>query len=247
MRSPRRSRVCRTRRSNIPARQIAMRDCPVRRRSNLSYGDGHALCRRAPVQVRDDERDWEGAAERLLRGFGLSLLVPDAHYARVARWVDENPPPAGRLVYFRVRDIARRPHRRERGRPAAPASRLPGAQAVHQAGQRVLRLAGARARAGASTWPAAPIRSSSAERPTRSPVPARSRPPGERQREGRPAPHRRSKPVRARLDQRGEDRGARFESAPHRVRAGRARPDGIAADAGRAAGDPGAARQPVGS
>jgi len=28
------------------------------------------------IQVREDERDWEGAAERLLRSFGLSLLVP---------------------------------------------------------------------------------------------------------------------------------------------------------------------------
>ncbi|MFN0314071.1 MAG: ATP-binding protein [Burkholderiales bacterium] len=53
------------------------------------------------IQVRDDERDWEGAAERLLRGFGLSLLVPDAHYKTVAQWVDENHL-RGRLVYFHV-------------------------------------------------------------------------------------------------------------------------------------------------
>lgn len=54
------------------------------------------------IQVRDDERDWEGAAERLLRGFGLSLLVPDAHYKAVAEWVDNNHL-RGRLVYFHVR------------------------------------------------------------------------------------------------------------------------------------------------
>lgn len=36
------------------------------------------------LQVREDERDWEGAAERLLHGFGLSLLVPDDHYPTVA-------------------------------------------------------------------------------------------------------------------------------------------------------------------
>ena len=41
------------------------------------------------LQVRADERDWEGAAERLLRNFGLSLLVPDADYAQVADWVDK--------------------------------------------------------------------------------------------------------------------------------------------------------------
>ncbi len=55
------------------------------------------------LQVREDERDWEGAIERLLHGFGLSLLVPDAHYAKVAAWVDRTHL-RGRLVYFRVRD-----------------------------------------------------------------------------------------------------------------------------------------------
>jgi uncharacterized protein YPO0396 len=54
------------------------------------------------IQVRDDERDWEGAAERLLRGFGLALLVPDAHYKAVAQWVDGSHL-RGRLVYFHVR------------------------------------------------------------------------------------------------------------------------------------------------
>lgn len=54
------------------------------------------------IQVREDERDWEGAAERLLRGFGLALLVPDAHYKAVAEWVD-GAHLRGRLVYFHVR------------------------------------------------------------------------------------------------------------------------------------------------
>lgn len=54
------------------------------------------------IQVREDERDWEGAAERLLRGFGLALLVPDAHYKAVAEWVDSSHL-RGRLIYFHVR------------------------------------------------------------------------------------------------------------------------------------------------
>lgn len=54
------------------------------------------------IQVREDERDWEGAAERLLRGFGLALLVPDVHYKSVAEWVDSSHL-RGRLVYFHVR------------------------------------------------------------------------------------------------------------------------------------------------
>ena len=52
--------------------------------------------------MRDDEREWEGAAERLLRGFGLALLVPDAHYKVVADWVERQHLGA-RLVYFHVR------------------------------------------------------------------------------------------------------------------------------------------------
>lgn len=55
------------------------------------------------LQVRDDATDWEGAAERLLRPFGLSLLVPEAHYVAVAAWVDRTHL-RGRLVYHRVRE-----------------------------------------------------------------------------------------------------------------------------------------------
>src|SRR5581483_10836088 len=51
---------------------------------------------------RDDAVDWEGAIERVLRPFGLSLLVPDAHYSAVAAWVDQTHL-RNRLVYFRVR------------------------------------------------------------------------------------------------------------------------------------------------
>lgn len=54
------------------------------------------------LQVRDDEREWEGAAERLLRGFGLSLLVPDRYYRQVADWVDKTHL-RGRFIYFHVK------------------------------------------------------------------------------------------------------------------------------------------------
>ena len=91
----------RTRRSNIPTRQITMRAELCRALALSSETDmpfaGELL------RVREDERDWEGAAERMLHGFGLSLLVPDAYYARVTSWVDEHHL-AGRLVYFRVRE-----------------------------------------------------------------------------------------------------------------------------------------------
>ena len=95
-----------SRRSNIPADQVAMRAALCRALDLDATGMPFAG---ELIQVREEERDWEGAAERLLRGFGLSLLVPDECYARVAAWVDAKHL-GGRLVYFRVRA----PKRRER-------------------------------------------------------------------------------------------------------------------------------------
>ena len=100
-----------TRRSNIPARQIVMR-AAICEALNLSSETDMPFAGEL-VQVREDERDWEGSAERLMRGFGMSLLVPDAHYARVASWVDKTQL-KGRLVYFRIRDV------REGDRGASP-------------------------------------------------------------------------------------------------------------------------------
>ena len=87
------------RRSNIDAQQINLRSdlcvaLGLREDSMPFVGE--------LLEVRDDQRDWEGAIERLLHNFGLSLLVPDAHYAQVADWVDQTRL-KGRLVYFRVR------------------------------------------------------------------------------------------------------------------------------------------------
>jgi uncharacterized protein YPO0396 len=91
------------RRSNIPAEQVAMRAALC---AALDLREADMPFAGELLQVRDDERDWEGAAERLLRNFGLSLLVPDEHYAIVADWVDRTHL-RGRLVYFRIRQNAR--------------------------------------------------------------------------------------------------------------------------------------------
>lgn len=61
------------------------------------------------IRVRPEAAAWEGAAERVLHNFALSLLVPDAHYDKVAAWVDGRHL-NGRLVYFRVPvNVARSP------------------------------------------------------------------------------------------------------------------------------------------
>jgi len=54
------------------------------------------------IEVCAEDSRWEGAIERLLRNFGLSLLVPDKHYQEVAEWVD-NTPLGMRLIYYRIR------------------------------------------------------------------------------------------------------------------------------------------------
>ena len=89
----------RGRRSNISSEMLLLRDALC---SAL-----HILPESLPfigelIQVREEERAWEGAAERLLHGFGLSLLVPEAQYAAVAAWVDGTNI-GKRLVYYRVR------------------------------------------------------------------------------------------------------------------------------------------------
>ena len=87
------------RQSNIPSSQVAMRSAIC-----TALGlDAEAMPFAGELlQVREEARDWEGAIERVLHNFALSLLVPDAQYPQVADWVDRTHL-AGRLVYFRVR------------------------------------------------------------------------------------------------------------------------------------------------
>ncbi len=91
------------RRSNIERSQIELRRTLC---TALKLDESDLPFAGELIAVRDDERDWAGAAERLLRNFGLSLLVPDAAYAKVAEWVDRTHL-QGRLVYFRVRSGGR--------------------------------------------------------------------------------------------------------------------------------------------
>ncbi len=90
------------RRSNIPSQQIAVREelcaaihVPIQ---DMPFA-GELL------QIRPEDAAWEGAAERLLHNFGLSLLVADEHYSKVVEWVDRTHL-RGRIVYFRIRQRA---------------------------------------------------------------------------------------------------------------------------------------------
>ncbi|MCK5201940.1 MAG: hypothetical protein KAR21_26485, partial [Spirochaetales bacterium] len=86
------------RRSNISLKQIRIRD-------NLCEAIGLSP-EKLPfagelIMVKEEDSSWEGAAERVLHSFALSLLVPSAHYREVSEWVDRTHL-RGRLVYYKV-------------------------------------------------------------------------------------------------------------------------------------------------
>lgn len=86
------------RRSNIPRQILELRSEMCR---GIGLREDEVAFAGELLQVREEERQWEAVIERLLRGFGLSLLVRDGHYSRVAEWVDRTHL-GGRLVYYRV-------------------------------------------------------------------------------------------------------------------------------------------------
>ena len=86
------------RRSNIPGTQVNIRQALCR---TLGVAEDELPFVGELIQVREEEKDWEGAAERVLHSFGLSLVVPEEHYRGVVAYVDENNL-KGRLVYLRV-------------------------------------------------------------------------------------------------------------------------------------------------
>jgi uncharacterized protein YPO0396 len=84
--------------SNIPRQNLTLRQ---RLCAGIEVPEGELPYVGELIQVRAEHAEWEGAAERVLRGFALSLLVPEEHYRAVADWVDGHHL-GGRLVYYRV-------------------------------------------------------------------------------------------------------------------------------------------------
>ncbi len=97
-------RSLRSRRSNIDSRQVE-----IRRRlcGDLGLSEDTLPFVGELIAVKPEEQAWEGAIERVMRSFSLSLLVPDDLYAKVTKWVDSTHL-KGRLVYFRMSDREKR-------------------------------------------------------------------------------------------------------------------------------------------
>ncbi len=91
-------RSLRERKSNIPKRQLDVRAllCKELRLHEDALPFAGEL-----IAVRPEEADWEGAAERLLHSFALSMLVPDEFYRPVSDWIDGHHL-RERVVYYRV-------------------------------------------------------------------------------------------------------------------------------------------------
>jgi uncharacterized protein YPO0396 len=53
------------------------------------------------IEVKSEHKQWTGAIERLLHGFGISLLVPESRYSTVTSFVNKTHL-GGRFVYLRV-------------------------------------------------------------------------------------------------------------------------------------------------
>jgi uncharacterized protein YPO0396 len=84
------------RKSNISSRQIKIRD---RLCSSLGLDEKALPFAGELIRVKESEKKWEGAAERILRNFGMSLLVEKKNYDKVCSWVDSSDL-KGRLVYY---------------------------------------------------------------------------------------------------------------------------------------------------
>lgn len=98
-------RSLQSRRSNLPRRSTEIRAelCAA-----LDVEPERLAFAGELLQVRPAAAEWEGTAERVLRGFAMSLLVPEELYGSVASWVDAHDL-RSKLVYHRVPDrIGRR-------------------------------------------------------------------------------------------------------------------------------------------
>jgi uncharacterized protein YPO0396 len=91
-------RSLKSRRSNVPRESLELRQ---RLADDLTIDTSEIPFAGELIQVLEDASEWEGAAERVLHVFALSLLVPDRHYGAVASWINDHHLNA-RIVYYRV-------------------------------------------------------------------------------------------------------------------------------------------------
>ncbi|HED16455.1 MAG TPA: ATP-dependent exonuclease SbcCD, C subunit-like protein [Gammaproteobacteria bacterium] len=100
-----------TRKTNIPLRNLTIRRELA---ETLGLDENELPFVGELLQIDESEGEWEGAVERVLHNFGLSLLVPEHLYATVSHYVDRTHL-KGRLVYFKVQDKQESPKHYDQG------------------------------------------------------------------------------------------------------------------------------------
>lgn len=90
----------RLRTSNIPGRVLKIRQDMAK---TLGLNEESIPFVGELIQVNPEAREWEGAIERVLHNFGLSILVADKDYAAVTQYVERTNLHA-KLVYYRVKE-----------------------------------------------------------------------------------------------------------------------------------------------
>ena len=88
----------RDRKSNIPYNISNLRSVMAK---NLSCRPEDLPFIGELIKVNEKEKKWEGAIERVLRSFGLSILVEEKLYTKVSQYVDRTHL-RGKIVYLRI-------------------------------------------------------------------------------------------------------------------------------------------------
>lgn len=89
------------RKNNIESAQLAIRENLCR---SLNIPEEKLPFAGELISVHPSEAPWEGAIERLLHSFALSLLVPEELYSSVTDWINSNRL-RGRLVFYKTGKI----------------------------------------------------------------------------------------------------------------------------------------------
>ena len=90
--------------SNIPSKLVELRENLC---ADMKIDTSEIAFAGELLEVKQSEIQWEGAIERLVHSFAISLLVPEKHYESVSKWVNKKNL-GTKLVYFKVGKDSRR-------------------------------------------------------------------------------------------------------------------------------------------
>ena len=86
------------RRSKIPEKNIQIRELIL---NNLGFEESELPFIGELLQIKSEEKKWEGAIEHVLHSFGLSILVAERDYREVSSFVDKKNLKE-KIVYYKI-------------------------------------------------------------------------------------------------------------------------------------------------